>query len=227
MNIKIWFLALSLVSTGLQARYYVAKNEHQLVEELNKHEFSVVCFLGSADENMDKDDLKKLKKDMHTMQDMMKSVAHTDPYQKMLRQEVVFIIVDMHKDAMESLIKTYNIRLQEKPQIVLYRHGKAMTDMAGNIVKLSGVVVKADLLDFINDYCGKDFDDILAQKAADEAKDREMELARYQAFAAYRYPYGGYAPYNVWGSPSGSIYTGYASFYPYGYSYNGFAYMIP
>lgn len=227
MKIKIWFLMVGLLSAGLQARYYVVKNESQFTEELNKHEFAVVSFLGFIDDDISKDDLKKARKDMHVLQDTIKATSDTDPYKKLLRQEVAFIVVDSNKASMEPLMSRYKIKPEHTPQFLLFKNGKAVTDMSGKVAKLSGFVAKSDLLDFTNDYFGKDFDDILAQKADDEAKDREMELARYQAFAASRYPYGGYAPYNVWGSPSGSIYTGYAAFYPYGYSYNGFAYMIP
>ena len=227
MKIKLWIVALLTFSCGLQARYYVAKNDNQFVDELNKHEFAVVCFTGYIDDAMNKGDQKKMKKDIHLLHDTIKATAETDPYKKLLKQEVAFIMIDVTKDSMEPFMKKYNIKLAQTPQILLFKNGKAITDMSEKFAKLSGFISKSDLLDFMNNYWGKDFYEILAQKADEEQQDRDMEMARYQAFAASRYPYGGYAPYNVWGSPSGQIYTGYAAFYPYGYSYNGFAYMIP
>jgi len=82
MKIKIWFLMVGLLSAGLQARYYVVKNESQFTEELNKHEFAVVSFLGFIDDDISKDDLKKARKDMHVLQDTIKATSDTDPYNK-------------------------------------------------------------------------------------------------------------------------------------------------
>ncbi len=228
MKMKIWLFVMILCSLNLlESRHYGAKHENQFIDLINNHQFAIVCFLGQMPENIEKDAQKKLKKDMHNLQETIKATADTEPYKKQLKQDVAFIIVENGKDAMAAVLSKYDIPSASTPHILLFKDGKAITDVSGKFAQLSGFVCKADLLDFMNDYLGKEFDDILEQKAEEQAKEREMELARYQAFAASRYPYGGYAPYNVWGSPSSSIYTGYAAFYPYGYGYNGYAYLIP
>lgn len=225
MNKKIWILAIMLVSQGLHARYSMVKNDNQFIDEINKHEFVVACFLHSAESSKDVD--KQIKKDIKTLQDTIKSTSETEPYKKLLKQEVGFLVIDTNKDALEGLMEKYDISSEQAPQFLLFKNGKVITSISGRVAKLVGFITKSDLLEFVNDYFGKDLDDILAQKADDEAQDREMQLARYQAYSASRYPYGGYAPYNPWGSPGPYIYSGYAQFFPYGYGYNGYAFFIP
>lgn len=227
MKMKISFLAIALFAQGLDARYHVIKNDTQFFNEINAYRFSIVCFLTGFDEAIDKDEQKQMKKENHQLQDMIKSISETDPYKKDLRSDVGFLIVDASKDSMQSIVDKYIVKNNAMPQFLLFKDGKAVMTMSDKLAQLSGFIEKADLMQYMNDYFGKDFDEVLAQKSDDQNKEREMQLARYQAYAASRYPYGGYAPYNIWGSPSFAMYTGYASFYPYGYGYNGYAYLIP
>lgn len=208
----------------VDARYFGIKNEEQFLKEINHSKFVVACFLNNLkDHDFDKD----FKKDIDNLRQTVKSAADTQPFNKLLKQEVGFLVVDMSKDAAEPLIKKYKITMNGKPQFLLFKDGKALHTMSGQMAKIAGFISKSDLLDFMNDYFGKEFDDILAKKSEQQAQEREMQLARYQAVGAARYPYGSWAFYNPWGSPAGYIYTGYASFYPYGYSYNGYAYFLP
>lgn len=226
MKTKIWFLIIMLFSYNVQARYNTVKNDIQFVDEINKYEFVVACFLPSSHVGKDVD--RQLKKDISLLQETIKSTSETDPYKKMLKHEVGFVIADVSKDGMKPLVEKYKISMgDDKPQFLLFKNGKALNMVSGKLAKLVGFISKSDLLNFINDYFGKDFDEILAKKADAEDKDREMQIAKYQAYAAYRYPYGAYAPYNPWGSPGPYIYSGYAQFYPYGYGYNGYAFFIP
>jgi len=222
MKFKLWFLWIMLVSQGLQARYYAVKNDSQFVDEINKYEFVVACFLRNPHPGKDFD--RQLKKDIHLLLDTVKATSETDPYKKLLKKEVGFLVIDVSKDAVQSLVKKYQIKLDEMPQFLLFKNGKVLTAMSGELAKLVGFISKSDLLEFIDDYFGKNFDEILAKKSEEQAEQREMQLARYQAYAAYRYPYGGWAPYNPWGPYA---YSGYAHFYPYGYGYNGYAFFIP
>ncbi len=218
-------IAILLMHQVVAAKFYTIKHSKQLQEALNKHEFSVVCFTGNIDEQMDKDDQKNMKKKMHSLHHKIKSIAEQEQYKKLLKQEVAFIVLDDQYDDIDAFAQDYGIKLQQAARIMLFKHDQAITDIAGSVAMLKGFVAQSDIINFIDEYVGKDFDGILQEKADAQAAEHEEQMARYQAFAASRYPYGGYAPYNVWGSPSGSIYTGYAAFYPYGYSYNGYAYM--
>jgi hypothetical protein len=211
-----------LLSQSLQARYFSIKNDSQFVDEINRYEFVIACFVRTPYPGKDFD--RQLKKDIHLLQETVKATGETEPYKKLLKQEVGFLVVDVSKDAMRPLISKYKIQSDEMPQFLLFKNGKALTTMSGQLAKLVGFISKSDLLDFINDYFGKDFDTILAKKADEREKQQELQLARYQAYAAYRYPYGGYAPFNAWGPYT---YSGYAQFYPYGYGYNGYAFFIP
>lgn len=225
MNKKIWFLAMLLVCQAMQARYISVKKESQFLDEINKYEFVITCFLPSEQDGVE--DHKQLRKDIKQVREVVKAVSESDPYHKILKNEVGFVIVDTSRQDFDGLVKEYNISADEQPQFLLFKNGKALTVMSGKLATLSGFVAKSDLLDFMNDYFGKDFDDILEKKSHEEAQNREMQLARYKAYGAYRYPYGAYAPYNPWGSPGPYIYSGYAQFYPYGYGYNGYAFFIP
>lgn len=225
MKTKIWLSIIMLFSYNVQARYDTVKNDIQFVDEINKHEFVVACFLPNAyhDKTID----RKLKKDINLLQDTIKSISDMELYKKQLKHEVGFVVADVTKDAMAPLIKKYKISMAEVPQFLLFKNGKALNTVSGKLARLVGFLSKSDVLEFINAYFGKDFDKILSKKADEEEKYREMQLAKYQAFSAYRYPYGAYAPYNPWGSPGPYIYSGYAQFYPYGYGYNGYAFFIP
>lgn len=225
MKTKIWFLAMILFSVGLQARYYAVKNDSQFVDEINKFEFVIACFLPDA--HVDGEIDKQLKKDIHLLQDTVKATCETDPYKKLLKNEVGFVVVDTSRDAMAPLLNKYEISGNDQPQFLLFKHGKVVKSIVGQCARLQGFVSKSDLMEFVGDYFGKDFDEILEKKADEQAKDHELQVAKYQAYASYRYPYGSYAPYNPWGSPGPYIYSGYAQFFPYGYSYNGFAFFIP
>ena len=216
---------MMMLSAGLQARYYAVKNDNQFVDEINRFEFVIACFLPDPHSGDDFD--KQMKKDIHVLQDTIRSTSEMDPYKKLLKQEVGFIVVDTSRESMAPLINKYDIAVDALPQFLLFKNGKALTSMSGKLATLVGFISKSDLMEFIGDYFGKNFDEILSKKADDEAKDHEMQVAKYQAYASYRYPYGGYAPYNPWGSPGPYIYSGYAQFFPYGYSYNGYAFFIP
>jgi len=223
MNIKIKVLMLvSLMIHSLSARYELIKHESDFFDDINKYEFSVVCFLDHPDALPLRDGM--MKKNIKQLHEIMKAASDTDPFKKLLKQEVGFLFVDIKKYGLDGLAKTYQVPTDSQPYFVLCKDGKVVTKISGKIASLQGFVTKADLLQFIGSYFGNNFDGILEKKAEEQEKEREMQLARYQAYAASRYPYGGYSPYNVWGSPSGLIYTGYAQFYPYGYSYNGYAY---
>ena len=217
-------IGLALLTSFLDGRYFSIKNEEQFLKEINNYEFVVACFVNNV---KDYDFNKSLQKDINNLCQTVKAASTTEPFNKLLKQEVGFLVVDMGKESAEPLIKKYKIVMNGKPQFLLFKDGKALDALSGQSAKLAGFISKADLLDFMNDYFGKEFDDILAKKSDEQAQEREMQLARYQAIGASRYPYGSWAPYNPWGSPAGYIYTGYAAFYPYGYSYNGYAYFIP
>ena len=226
MNKKIWLVAILLAAHNVQARYVSVKNEQQFFEETNKYEFVIACFLPDAHIGQKID--KQLNKDIKLLQDTVRSISETGAYKKILKQDVGFVVIDTSKDAVEPLIKKYKVSRDDAlPQFLLFQNGKVLDSMPGQLAKLVGFVEKADLLEFIDDYFGKDFDEIIDQKAKEDAQNREMQLARYDAYSAYRYPYGAYAPYNPWGSPGPYIYSGYAQYFPYGYSYNGFAFFIP
>ena len=222
MKMKNLMLAIMLLSQGLQARYIAIKNDSQFVDEINRYEFVIACFLRNPHPGRDFD--KQLKKDINLLQETVRATSETDPYKKLLKHEVGFLVIDASKDAVEPLIRKYKIISDEMPQFLLFKNGKVITSMSGQLAKLVGFISKSDLMEFIDDYFGKKFDEILAKKADDQEKEREMQIARYQAYASYRYPYGGYAPYNAWGPYS---YYGYARFYPYGYGYNGYSFFIP
>lgn len=216
---------MMLLSQGVQARYFAIKNDSQFVDEINRYEFVIACFL--PDPHTGKDFDRQLHKDTKLLQDTVKATSETGPYKKLLKHEVGFVVVDTSKENMNPLITKYKISVDALPQFLLFKNGKVLTSMSGKLAKLVGFISKSDLMEFIGDYFGKNFDEILSKKADDDAQDREMQLARYQAYASARYPYGGYAPYNPWGSPGPYIYSGYAQFFPYGYSYNGYAFFIP
>ncbi len=224
MNIKKrWLLTILLLSQALQARYFAVKNDSQFVDETNRYEFVISCFL--PDPRSGKVFDKELHKDIKLLQDTVRATSETGPYKKILKNEVGFVVVDTSRENMAHLLKKYNISTEDdQPQFLLFKNGKALTAMSGELAKLVGFISKADLLEFIDDYFGQNFDEILSKKAESDAQDREMQMARYQANSSYRYPLG-YSPYNVWGSPSAQMYTGYAQFYPYGFSYNGYAYL--
>ncbi len=225
MNKKILFLTMILLSQGLQARYFAIKNDSQFVDETNRYEFVIACFL--PDPHSGKDFDRQLSKDIKVLQDTVRATSETGPYKKLLKNEVGFVVVDTSRENMNPLLQKYKISTDASPQFLLFKNGKVLTAMSGKLAKLVGFISKSDLLEFIDDYFGKNFDEILSKKADEDAQDREMQIAKYQAAASYRYPYGGYAPYNPWGSPGPYIYSGYAQFFPYGYSYNGYAFFIP
>lgn len=216
-------VCLVLFFPYVQARYVHIKHEEGFDKEINNTQFVLACFLNNFENNDD----KALQKDNSAMRKIIKAAAITEPFNKLLKQEVSFLVVDMEKGSIQALGEKYNISMNGKPECLLFKDGKQVHQDEDQQAKLTGFVSKADLLDFINDYFGKEFDDILEKKSQEQAQDREMQLARYQAIGASRYPYGSWAPYNPWGSPAAYIYTGYAAFYPYGYSYNGYAYFIP
>ena len=127
---------------------------------------------------------------------------------------------------MQPLVRKYKIKDDEMPQFLLFKNGKALNTISGQLAKLVGFISKSDLMEFIDDYFGKNLDTLLAKKAEEREKEQELQIARYQAYGASRYPYGGWAPYNAWGGPC--TYSGYAQFYPYGYGYSArYAYFIP
>lgn len=221
MKKSMLLVMMMLIISTLQARYFMPKNDSQFVDEINKYEFSVVCFLPRQLSGKDVD--RQLKKDSKLLQETVKATSETDPYRKLLKEEVGFLVVDASRENMQPLLTKYKLDDEQLPQFLLFRNGKALSNISGNLATLDGFVSKSDVLDFINDYFGKEFDDILAKKADEQAAQRELEIARYQAYAAYRYPYGAWAPYNPWGR---ATYTGYAAFNPYAMGYYGYDYTF-
>ena len=209
MKFKMLIVASLLVGLNVQARYISVKNDVHFFDEINKFEFALVCFIqtpqsGHQDEN------KFLRKDIKLLEKTIEAISDTEPYRHELKHELGFIVVDAAKNSVESLIKKYHVSFDEMPQFLLFKNGKVVSSMAGESAKLVGFVCKADLLDFIDDYFGKALDDILDKKAEERNEDKEMQIARYAAYSASRYPYGGYAPYNASGPYS---WYGYSTFY--------------
>lgn len=221
MKIKLLIMIGFLITSGINARYIPIKNDVQFAQEINKFEFALVCFLHNTQGGKYVD--KNLRKDIKMLEKTIEATSDTQPFHKLLRHEVGFLVVDASKDSVDSLIKKYAIVPDEMPQFLLFHNGKVVYSVSGEYAKLVGFVSKADLLDFIDDYFGKALDDILAQKADDQEADKEMQLARYAAYANSRYPYGLYAPYNAYGPYS---WYGYRSFYENG-GYWGQSFYIP
>jgi len=218
MKIMI-FIHILLIGHGLDARYQSIRNESQFVDEINKFEFVLACFVDTPGKGDDYD--KKFKKDIQMLQDTVKATSETAPYKKILKHDVGFLVVDLNKDSLDELVEKYNIVQEELPQFLLFKDGKVVSTASGEFAKILGFVSKSDLLEFIDDYFGQGIDEILAQKSDQEDQDREMQLARYDAFAANRYRPR--LPYNAWSRNPDS---GYNHFYPYGYGYYGFNYWI-
>ena len=219
MKYKI-LLSLIMTVCAIQARYSTVKNEQQFLDEINTYEFAVSCFFNTHD--------AQAKKDIQQIMHMFKAAANTDPYKKLLRQEVGFILVDVSKNELDPLFEKYVQNTDNNPLFLLFKQGKALHTVSGNLATLKGFVDKADLLSFIDDYFGKEFDTILAKKAEQAEQDRQMQLARYDAYSAYRYPYNSWAPYVAYGNAWGPYtYMGYSQFYPYGYGYNGYLFYLP
>jgi len=222
MNMKLWIVMSFFITSVIDARHISVKNDTHFSEEINKFEFALVCFLQTPHGHKYSQD-KELRKDVKMLEHTIDAVADAEPFHKLLKREVGFIVVDASKDSVQSLIKKYKIARNEMPQFLLFNNGKVVTSMSGDHAQLLGYALKADIIDFMDDYFGKSFDAILAQKAEDDQADREMQLARYEAYAAYRYPYGEYAPYNAYGPYS---WYGYRQFYQNG-GYWGHTFYIP
>lgn len=224
-NIPV-MIALLLSFAALPAKYVSVKNEKQFHDEINSFDFALVALLPLSAQ--DKNDAGDCKKDMIVLKKMVKALAETEPFKKDLKQEVGFIVLDSAKDGIGPVLEKYSIKDNTTAHFVLFKDGKALPESLDSIKPSDDEqLTKADLLDGMNNYFGKEFDDILAKKSEEQAQEHQMQLARLQSYASARYPYGLYSPYNPWGSPAQYVYTGYAAFYPYGYSYNGYAYFIP
>lgn len=215
MKTRVWFLMGVLIASVVDARYIPIKHERDFSEEINRFEFAVVCFLDASSLGK-KDQMKELKK-------MVAATSDTQPYDKLLKHEVGFLVVDAGKDSVRPLLKKYGVAWNSMPQFLLFHNAKAVSNISEQIVRLIGFICKADLLDFIDDYFGKALDDILSVKAEQKQDEKEMQIARYQAYAASRYPYGMYAPYNAYGQYS---WYGYRAFYENG-GYWGNTFYIP
>lgn len=222
MNMKLWIVMSLIITSVVDARYISVKNDTQFADEINKFEFALVCFLQTPHGHTYHAD-KELRKDIKMLEKTIEAVADAEPFHKLLKREVGFIVVDASKDSVQSLIKKYHVARNEMPQFLLFNNGKVVSSVSGEIAKLLGFVSKSDLIDFLDDYFGKSFDDILAKKSEEEQADREMQLARYDAYAAARYPYGQYAPYNAYGPYS---WYGYRAFYQNG-GYWGHSFYVP
>lgn len=222
MKIKVWISAIFLLTTIVDARYISVKNEAQFIKEINEFEFALVSFLHSPSSNKEYYS-KSMRQDIKNLKETIHATSDTDPYRNLLKHELGFIVLDPCKDAMEPIAQKYAVACHAMPQFLLFHQGKVVSSMSGELEKLVGFVCKADLLDFIDDHFGKQLDDILEQKADKKAADQEMQLARYAAYAAYRYPYGGYAPYNAYGPYS---WYGYNSFYQ-NHGYWGHTFYVP
>lgn len=200
-------LMILMLVPMVQARYISIKNDSHFFEEVNKFEFALVCFLENSHGNHND---KAFRKDVRLLQKTIDATSDTAPYKNILKHEIGFLIVDATKESVMPLIRKYKVSLQEMPQFLLFKHGKVVSEMSGEFAKVVGFVCKADLLDFIDDYFGKELDIILEKKDKEDKEDKEMQLARYAAYGACRYPYGAYAPYNVNGPYS---WYGYSTFY--------------
>jgi len=223
MNKKIWMVGLLLLGHIVDARYLSIKNDSQFVDEINSFDYAVACFIKNPHPGKDFD--KQLKKDVNLLQDMVKATSETAPYKKLLKKEVGFLVIDVDRESVRPLVQKYKIKPDEMPQFLLFKQGKAITTISGELAKLVGFVSKSDLLDFIDDYLGKNLDTIVEKKAEEAAQDREMQLARYEAYASYG---PAYRPYNAYGAPY--FYAGHTSFYPVGYygrGYYGYGMIIP
>ena len=209
MKFKMLIVASLLTGVGLQARYISVKNDIQFLDEINKFEFALVCFVQTPHSG-NQDGAKFLRKDIKLLEKTIEAISDADPYRNILKHEIGFIVVDAAKDSVRPLIEKYQIAFDEMPQFLLFKNGKVVSSMSGEFAKLVGFVCKADLLDFIDDYFGKALDDILSKKAEEKQEDKEMQLARYAAYAGSLYPYGGYAPYNANGPYT---WYGYSTFY--------------
>ncbi len=219
MNYKNMIVALMLGSMMLDAKYVSIKNEHQFFDEINLVEFVIACFLPKIeyDKNFD----RSAKKDIQLLQDVVKSTAMSDPYKKMLRQEVAFLVVDLSKKSLQDLSEKYPMNSSGMPQFLLFKDGKVVSTLSGQLAQLIGFISKKDLMDFVDEFFGTRLDELVEKKEDDLEKKRELDVAKYQAYAAYRYPYGAYAPYNSWGPYA---YSGYTHFYPYGYGRFGYGF---
>lgn len=218
MHIKmIVILCILFVPVIFYPKMYTVKQNIQLENLINSYTFVVVALVPTGHE--------VAKKKQQKIKDVIKNIGHNEPYRKHLKDALAFIIAPADLESFVHLAHDKNNVYEDDFGVVLYKNGRVVLD--DQCYGLHFMQTKADVLDYMQFYWGNDFDLILQKQADQEALERQIDLARYQTFAASRYPFGGYAPYNVWGSPSASIYTGYAAFYPYGYSYNGFAYLIP
>jgi hypothetical protein len=219
MNYKMMMLGFIFGTMMLDAKYVSIKNEQQFFDEINSVEFVIACFLPKIeyDKNFD----RAAKKDIQLLQDVVKSTAMSDPYKKMLRQEVAFLVVDLSKKSLDDLAAKYPINHQSMPQFLLFKDGKVVSTVSGQLAQLVGFIAKKDLIDFVDEFFGTKLDELVEKKEDDLEKKRELDIAKYQAYASYRYPYGGYAPYNAWGPYA---YSGYTQFYPYGYGRYGFGF---
>lgn len=218
---KLLFLLL-LCTQSVQARYHAIKDENQFFDALNHYEFVIACFLPETDMK-DYD----FKKNIHALQNVMRTISQTDPYKRMLKNEIGFFVIDMTKDSLQQIAKKYVTHSKNTVNIVVLQDGKLVIDASDNKAVLKGFATKKDILDFMTKYCGEKIDELLADKYEQQEHEHNVISDRYQASKLARYPYGGYAPYNPWGSPGTYIYTGYAQFYPYGYGYNGYDFFIP
>jgi|GEM_PF-1421513 len=219
-KIRLFLMSLMIVPM-LQSRYISVKNDTEFFEEINKFEFALVCFLENSDAHHDDKDYRK---DVRLLQKTIDATSDTAPYKKLLKHDLGFLVVDARKESVMPLIEKYKISIQDMPQFLLFKNGKVVSSVSGDFAKVNGFVPKADLLDFIDDYFGKELDGILEKKAQDEKEDKEMQLARYAALSnSYRYPYGAYAPYNANGPYS---WYGYSTFYP-SRGYWGNAFYVP
>jgi len=211
MMLKTKFLMIMtlLIGINLQARTISIKNDMQFFDEINTYEFALVCFLDTSSAGHHEED-KKLRKKIKLLEKTIDSVSDTQPYRHELKREVGFLIVDITKESVKPLVEKYHVIMNEIPQFLLFHNGKVISDISGEVIKIVGFIEKADLLKFISDHVGKKLDLILEKKEEDKQEEQEMQIARYAAYVASRYPYNGYAPYNANGPYS---WYGYSTFY--------------
>ena len=163
MKIKMILpLMLLMLVPMVQARYISIKNDSHFFEEINKFEFALVCFLENPNGNHND---KAFRKDVRLLQKTIDATSDTAPYKNILKHEIGFLIVDASKESVMPLIRKYKVSLQEMPQFLLFKNGKVVSEMSGEFAKVVGFVCKADLLDFIDDYFGKELDTILEKKS--------------------------------------------------------------
>ena len=202
MNKFIKFALLSILLSPflMEARYKTISTESDFFTQINRYEFSIVCFLQSKydDDLFDRDERKALKREVSLLHKTIKAASETRPFRKILKKEVGFIVVDISKRSMQSIVEKYKIG--RVPQFLLFEQGEVLDATVDNFQSLFGFVTKADILELVDDYFGDEIDEIVSQKEEDAENQREENIARYNAYSrSYYNPYYSWGPYGYYG----------------------------